>query len=113
MKLLYHLTGVDNKTTVFLFSDVQALEKSFFEDINCILGSGEVANLYKIEELEEASPLFCNNVIYCHHQASTASLSGGGVIQRLHLLSLAQADWVYLMVVSVHFYKIEGWYTPP
>ncbi|CAG5116906.1 unnamed protein product, partial [Candidula unifasciata] len=53
MKKLYSQTGVLNKPTVFLFSDVQAAEKSFFEDVNCILSSGEVANLYRNDELEE------------------------------------------------------------
>lgn len=55
LKRLYYLTGVDNKPTVFLFNDTQALEESFLEDISNILSSGEVPNLYKPEEFEEVS----------------------------------------------------------
>lgn len=53
LKRLYFLTGVENKPTVFLFNDTQALEESFLEDISNILSSGEVPNLYKPEEFEE------------------------------------------------------------
>lgn len=46
---------MENKPTVFLFNDTQVLEESFLEDINNILSSGEVPNLYKPEEFEEVS----------------------------------------------------------
>ena len=44
---------MDNKPTVFLFNDTQVVEESFLEDINNILSSGEVPNLYKPDEFEE------------------------------------------------------------
>ena len=53
LKKLYYQCGVENKPTVFLFTDTQVAEESFLEDINNILSSGEVPNLYKAEELEE------------------------------------------------------------
>ncbi|XP_070785989.1 dynein axonemal heavy chain 2 [Enoplosus armatus] len=53
MKRLYRLTGVDNKPTVFLFNDTQIVDESFLEDINNILSSGEVPNLYKQDEFVE------------------------------------------------------------
>ncbi|XP_041842513.1 dynein heavy chain 2, axonemal [Melanotaenia boesemani] len=53
IKKLYRLTGVDNKPTVFLFSDTQTVDESFLEDINNILSSGEVPNLYKQDEFVE------------------------------------------------------------
>lgn len=53
MKELYGLTGVDNKPTVILFNDTQIVDLSFPEDINNILSSGEVPNLYKQDEFEE------------------------------------------------------------
>lgn len=34
--------GIDDKSTVFLFSDTQIIYESFLEDINNILNSGEV-----------------------------------------------------------------------
>ncbi|XP_056156824.1 dynein axonemal heavy chain 2 [Lampris incognitus] len=53
IKRLYRLTGVDNKPTVFLFNDTQIVVESFLEDINNILSSGEVPNLYKQDEFDE------------------------------------------------------------
>ncbi|CAI5672498.1 unnamed protein product [Oreochromis niloticus] len=55
IKKLYRLAGVDNKPTVFLFSDTQIVDESFLEDINNILSSGEVPNLYKPDEFVEVS----------------------------------------------------------
>lgn len=53
IKKLYRLTGVDNKPTVFLFNDTQLVDESFLEDINNILSSGEVPNLFKSDEFDE------------------------------------------------------------
>ncbi|CAB1345338.1 unnamed protein product, partial [Coregonus sp. 'balchen'] len=50
---LYGLTGVDNKPTVILFNDTHIVNQSFLEDINNILSSGEVPNLYKQDKFEE------------------------------------------------------------
>ena len=61
LRSLYFQAGVDNKPTVFLFNDTQVVEESFLEDINNILSSGEVPNLYKPEDFEEVSVVlfFC------------------------------------------------------
>jgi dynein heavy chain len=53
LKKLYMLAGVEGKQTVFLFNDTQAKEESFIEDINNILNSGEVPNLFGKDELPE------------------------------------------------------------
>jgi dynein heavy chain len=53
LRKLYFIAGVKNKATVFLFMDTQVVEESFLEDINNILSSGEVSNLYKPDEFEE------------------------------------------------------------
>ena len=53
LKRLYWQAGVDNKPTVFIFNDTQVVEEGFLEDINNILSSGEVPNLYKVDEFEE------------------------------------------------------------
>ena len=55
LKQLYFMTGVENRPTVFLFVDTQVVEESFLEDINNILSSGEVPNLYKADEFEEVN----------------------------------------------------------
>ncbi|KAK9398328.1 dynein heavy chain 2 axonemal [Crotalus adamanteus] len=53
IKKLYRQTGVDLKPTTFLFVDTQIADECFLEDINNVLSSGEVPNLYKSDEFEE------------------------------------------------------------
>ena len=55
LRRLYWKAGVENTPTVFLFTDNQVVEESFLEDINNVLSSGEVPNLYKPDEFEEVS----------------------------------------------------------
>lgn len=43
---LFMTCGVDEKQTVFLFSDTQIVMESFVEDINNVLNNGEIPNLY-------------------------------------------------------------------
>jgi len=57
LKILYSMTGVENKPTSFLFNDTQVVEEQFLEIINNVLSTGEVTNLYKSEEIEEVSCL--------------------------------------------------------
>ncbi|TMW61529.1 hypothetical protein Poli38472_012720 [Pythium oligandrum] len=51
LKKVLMLSGVNNQETVFLFSDTQIVEEAYLEDINGILNTGEVANLWTNEEL--------------------------------------------------------------
>lgn len=60
LKRLYKQCGVDQRPTVFLFTDQQVVEEGFLEDINNILSSGEVPNLYKLDELEEVRALLAD-----------------------------------------------------
>ena len=50
LKKLYQKTGVEGKATMFLFSDTQIKEEAFLEDVNNILNSGEVPNLFTKDE---------------------------------------------------------------
>lgn len=45
--------GVQGKKTVFLISDSQLKEESFVEDIDSLLNSGEVPNLFTPDEKAE------------------------------------------------------------
>ncbi len=45
--------GGKNLPTVFLFSDTQIVTETFLEDLNNVLNSGEVPNLYEQDELEK------------------------------------------------------------
>ena len=53
MKRLLKTAGAKNTEVVFLFSDTQIVRESFLEDINNILNTGEVPNLWAVEDLEE------------------------------------------------------------
>ncbi|KXZ54227.1 hypothetical protein GPECTOR_5g319 [Gonium pectorale] len=44
--------GLDGKETVFLFTDTQIVQENFLEDINNILNSGEVPNLWGVDDQE-------------------------------------------------------------
>ncbi|KAJ1563200.1 Dynein heavy chain 6, axonemal [Cladochytrium tenue] len=53
LKKLYLNAGLEGKSTVFLLSDTQIKKESFLEDINSILNSGEVPNLFELDEREK------------------------------------------------------------
>ncbi|KAM4675882.1 dynein axonemal heavy chain 2 [Discoglossus pictus] len=53
LKKLYRLAGVDARPSVFLLTDTQITDETFLEDVNNVLSSGEVPNLYKADEFEE------------------------------------------------------------
>ncbi|XP_035826580.1 dynein heavy chain 6, axonemal [Aplysia californica] len=53
LKKLYDSAGGRNEQTVFLFTDTQIVVEEFLEDINNILNSGEVPNLFEPDEYEK------------------------------------------------------------
>ncbi|XP_008209980.1 dynein heavy chain 2, axonemal [Nasonia vitripennis] len=53
LKSLYYLAGVENKPSSFLFNDTQIVEEQFLEIVNNMLSTGEIASLYKSDELED------------------------------------------------------------
>ena len=53
MKIFFS-AGLKDNPIVFLFSDTQIKEESFLEDINNILNSGDVPNIYAQDELDKA-----------------------------------------------------------
>ena len=54
--------GVDNKSTSFVFVDTQIINEQMLEDINNILNSGDVPNLYKLEDLD---PIYKVGKFHC------------------------------------------------
>jgi dynein heavy chain len=51
LKIVLKKAGADNMSTVFLFNDTQLKLEQFLEDINNILNTGEVPNLYPKDEI--------------------------------------------------------------
>lgn len=47
------MAGVEGKEMVFHFTDTQIVGEEFLEDINSMLNSGEVPNLFEKDELEQ------------------------------------------------------------
>ena len=50
--------GIDQKPQTFLFVDTQIIDESQLEDINSILNSGDVTNLYKAEHQDAIQTKF-------------------------------------------------------
>jgi len=53
LKGIFKVAGVDGKPTTFLFADTQIKLEGFVEDINNILNTGEVPNLFAKDEQNE------------------------------------------------------------
>lgn len=53
IKKLLRRAGCDAKPQVFLFADSQIKDEAFIEDINMILNTGDVPNLYPSDEKAE------------------------------------------------------------
>ena len=71
--------GVDGKATVFLFSDNQIKEESFVEDINMILNTGDVPNIFPADEkadvIEKMQTVARVEVVLHPFKLSSAGLS--------------------------------------
>ncbi len=50
LKKIMLQSGVENKQVVFLFTDTQIVQESFLEDVNNVLNTGEVPNLWQTDE---------------------------------------------------------------
>jgi len=47
LRELLNISGVDGRSMTFLFTDTQIIDESFLEDINNLLNSGEVPNIWE------------------------------------------------------------------
>lgn len=53
MQTLLRSAGCQMKPTVFLLTDTQIKEESFLEDVDSLLNTGEVPNLFAVDEKAE------------------------------------------------------------
>jgi dynein heavy chain len=47
------LCCISNREAVFLFLDTQIIDTLFLEDINALLHTGEIPNLFRHEDIQE------------------------------------------------------------
>ncbi len=52
------LCCISNREAVFLFLDTQIIDKIFLEDINALLHTGEIPNLFRYEDIQEVEFFF-------------------------------------------------------
>ena len=71
LKTLFCQAGVADKPTVFLFDETQIVVETFLEDINNVLTSGEVPNLFTKDELSGV----------CEDVRADAKRAGAGEMQ--------------------------------
>ena len=90
IRRLMHKSGVLDKPTVFMIDDTQLVKEAFLEDINGILNTGEVANLFNSEEMavlmEDLSKPCQENGINTASQVEVMSFFVGRVRTNLHLV---------------------------
>ena len=53
IKKVFMKSGSEGKQTVFLFNDTQIKEESFVEDLNMILNTADIPNLFASDEKAE------------------------------------------------------------
>nr|CAH7757603.1 unnamed protein product [Callosobruchus chinensis] len=70
LRKMYFNAGVVYEDTVFLFTDTQIVQEEFLEDINNMLNSGEVPNLFESDEYEKV-------IIGCRPGAKEAGIDEG------------------------------------
>ncbi|KAJ8728552.1 hypothetical protein PYW07_006248 [Mythimna separata] len=66
--------GADNRGMVFLFSDAQIKMESFLEDLNNILSSGDVPNIYEAEDMDKIYQAVRHAVMEMNLQATKTNL---------------------------------------
>ncbi|XP_038073413.1 dynein heavy chain 6, axonemal-like isoform X3 [Patiria miniata] len=52
LKKVFRIAGVQDSNTVFLLTDSDIVKETFLEDINCVLNSGEVPDLFDNDDLD-------------------------------------------------------------
>ncbi|CAH1962387.1 unnamed protein product [Acanthoscelides obtectus] len=70
LRKMYFNAGVVYEDSVFLFTDTQIVQEEFLEDINNMLNSGEVPNLFEADEYEKV-------IIGCRPSAKEAGIDEG------------------------------------
>lgn len=61
-QLVLKQAGVKGEKTVFLLTDAQIKEEAFLEDLDSVLNTGEVPNIFAVDEKQEIMEVFYKNI---------------------------------------------------
>lgn len=61
-QLLLKKAGVMGQKTVFLLTDAQIKEEAFLEDLDSVLNTGEVPNIFAVDEKQEIMEVFYKTI---------------------------------------------------
>ncbi|KXS21750.1 hypothetical protein M427DRAFT_107149 [Gonapodya prolifera JEL478] len=89
LKKILFASGIDGKSLVFLYTDTQIVSEGCVEDINNILNSGDVPNLYKPDEIDRilnAMRPIATEMAITPTKENLHALFVSRVRQRLHLI---------------------------
>lgn len=63
LQMLLKNAGVKGQKTVFLLTDAQIKDEAFLEDVDSVLNTGEVPNLFAIDEKQEIMEVGCYKIL--------------------------------------------------
>lgn len=71
--MLLKNAGVKGQKTVFLLTDAQIKDEAFLEDVDSVLNTGEVPNLFAIDEKQEIMEVGCHELCLYPYRTTYAS----------------------------------------
>lgn len=63
VQVLLRNAGVKGQRMVFLITDAQIKEEAFLEDVDSLLNTGEVPNLFAVDEKQEIMEVFVHYIL--------------------------------------------------
>jgi hypothetical protein len=73
LKSAFKVAGVDGKPSAFLFADTQIKLEGFVEDVNNILNTGAVPNLFAKDEQVSGVWFVCPCVFMCLRESASVT----------------------------------------
>ncbi|XP_076618005.1 dynein axonemal heavy chain 7 isoform X2 [Colletes latitarsis] len=92
--ILKRVTSTDLHST-FIFSDTQIKEESFLEDISNMLNSGEIPNIFTVEEVAE----ICEQMKQIDRQRDRSVQTDGSAVALFNLFVQITRDQLHIVVV--------------
>jgi len=91
--MLLKNAGVKGQKTVFLITDAQIKDEAFLEDVDSVLNTGEVPNLFAVDEKQEIMEVCYNKLLHSY----------------FHSCIPAKNIFLFLLLSPEHTYRCPGW----